>query len=172
MPEDKQDTKDKGGRPTLYTDDLVNIICDRLSDGMSLRTVCRSDDMPCKATVLDWIKNKEGFLDQYTRAKTESADALVDEMLDIADDATNDWMIDNIRGEEAPGYKLMGEHINRSRLRLDTRKWIAARMQPKKYGERIEQNITATTALTDLSLDELNQKLKEIELEEQRSRED
>mgnify|MGYP000518903851 CR=1 FL=1 len=80
------------GRPTKYTDKLADRICAQLADGDSLHTVCHADDMPCKATIFNWMRTNEAFLDQYTRAKQESADALTDEMLDIADDASNDWM--------------------------------------------------------------------------------
>ena len=70
-------------------------------------------------------------------AKEESADALVEDILDIADDGSNDWMaVHGKDGSEA--WKLNGEHVQRSRLRVDTRKWIASKLKPKKYGEKIE----------------------------------
>lgn len=76
------------------------------------------------------------FLKQYARAKEESADAMAEEMLDIADDGTNDWMA---RSEQrGGGYELNGEHIQRSRVRIDTRKWLASKLKPKKYGEKVE----------------------------------
>lgn len=96
--------------------------------------------MPDAATVFRWLRTKPEFCEQYTRAKEESADALVDEMLDIADEATNDWM--EVHDKDNPGYRLNGEAINRSRLRVDTRKWIAAKLKPKKYGERVQTELT------------------------------
>jgi hypothetical protein len=92
------------------------------------------------STVFNWLHSFPEFLEQYTRAKEESADALVDEMLDIADDAANDWM--EVHDKDNPGYRLNGEAINRSRLRVDTRKWIAAKLKPKKYGERVQTELT------------------------------
>lgn len=124
------------GRPSDFTPELADRICARLSDGESLRTVCTADDMPDKATVFRWLRTNQAFCDQYTRAKEESADALSDEMLDISDDARNDWMLRN-HGEDDPGWVANGEHIQRSRLRIETRKWLASKLKPKKYGEKL-----------------------------------
>jgi len=132
--------RNKGGRPSEYTQETADRICSQLAEGKSLRTVCKADDMPCMQTVFNWMRAYPQFLDQYTRAKEESADLLVEEMLDISDDATNDWM--EVHDKDNPGYRLNGEAINRSRLRVDTRKWIAAKLKPKKYGERLQTEVT------------------------------
>jgi len=168
---DDDQAKNNVGSPTIYTEQLADEICERLSEGQSLRRVCLSDLMPDKSTVFRWLRTKQEFCDQYTRAKRESADALVDEMLDIADDSHNDWM-EKFTEEEGKSDQLNPENIQRARLRIETRKWISARMQPKKYGERIEQTITALAALTDLSLEELNRRIQENELAIQRSTQD
>lgn len=81
-----------------------------------------------------WLRKHPEFVNQYTRAKEESADAMAEDVLDIADDASNDWMEAN-DGENL-AFKLNGEHIQRSRLRIETRKWLMAKMKPKKYGDR------------------------------------
>lgn len=119
------------GRPTDYNQDLADRICEQLADGKSLRTVCLSDDMPDKASVFRWLRTHKEFCDQYTRAKEESADAMTDEMLDIADDGANDWMEDN------GTVSYNGDHVQRARLRIDTRKWIASKLKPKKYGDKV-----------------------------------
>lgn len=160
------------GRPTDYTEELADLVCDKLADGESMRTVCKPDDMPDKSTVFRWIRKHEGFRDQYTRAKEESADSLVEEILDISDDATNDWMEINNEEGEIKGYKLNGENINRSRLRVDSRKWIASKLKPKKYGEKIEQKIIASVGLHELTEEELLQRIKENDLAIERSTSD
>ena len=81
-----------------------------------MRTVCANKAMPDRSTVFRWLAKYPEFRDQYARAKEESADALSEDILDIADDATED--------------------VQRSRLRVDARKWLAAKMKPKKYGDR------------------------------------
>ncbi len=123
-------------RPSGYTAELADAICARLADGESLRSVCRDESMPCKQTVFSWMRLHPEFLDQYARAKEESADTHADDLLEIADDARNDWMSRN-HGEDDPGWVANGEHIQRSRLRVDTRKWIASKLKPKKYGDKL-----------------------------------
>lgn len=130
------------GRPSGYTPELSDIICSRLANGESLRTICKDEDMPCKATVFNWMRTNKEFLDQYARAKEEAADALVEEMLDIADDGANDWMEKHDSDGACVGYHLNGEHVQRSKVRIDTRKWIAAKLKPKKYGDRVDHDVT------------------------------
>lgn len=130
----------KPGRPTTYTEELADRICAELACGNSMRTVCKAEDMPAMSTVFLWLRTHQSFSEQYAQAKAEAADALVEEMLDIADDATNDWMETHGPDGEETGYKLNGEHVQRSKLRVDTRKWIASKLKPKKYGERLDLN--------------------------------
>jgi len=129
--------KPQRGRPTDYSVELAAIICERLASGDSLRTVCKADDMPAPRTVFMWLGKFPEFVQQYEKAKQEAADALVEEMLDIADNGTNDWMEIHDKDGECVGYKVNGEHVQRSRLRVDARKWIASKLKPKKYGEAL-----------------------------------
>ena len=124
----------KTGRPTDYSAEVADAICERLSDGESLRSICRDDDMPSKATVFRWLRMHDEFSDQYARAREAQADTLFDDVLEIADDARNDWMERN--GEDDKGWQVNGEHVQRTRLRIDARKWMAGKLRPKKYGER------------------------------------
>jgi hypothetical protein len=111
-----------------YTPELADRMCELLAEGVSLRTVCKGEGMPSKATVFRWLRVYPEFLENYSRAKQESADALVEEILDIADDGTNDWMERQNAEGKVVGYQPNTEHIQRSRVRIDTRKWIASKM--------------------------------------------
>jgi hypothetical protein len=91
----KNTTLKKQGRPTEYNDEIISLLCQELATGKSLRTVCKMDGMPCMTSVFRWLAKYESFREQYARAKVESADALLEEILDIADDGTNDWVVDN-----------------------------------------------------------------------------
>ncbi len=124
------------GRPSKYTQSLATELCKKLARGESLRTACKDKKMPDAATVFAWMHKHPEFLKQYEEAKHEAADALAEEILDIADDATNDWM----EVETSKGTKMVlnTEHVQRSRLRIDTRKWIMAKMKPKRYGEKVD----------------------------------
>lgn len=123
-------------RPSTYTKAVALEICGRLVEGESLRSICRSEDMPPAGTVFRWLDAHESFREQYARAREMQADLFADELLDISDDGRNDWMERN-HGDEDPGWVINGEHIQRSRLRVDTRKWIASKILAKKYGDRV-----------------------------------
>lgn len=92
------------------------------------------DDMPSVRTVLYWLNTNETFLQQYTRAKEEQADYLAEEMMEIADDGSHD--LDRI---DDYGNRIENkEFVNRSKLRVETRKWIASKLKPKKYGDKMD----------------------------------
>lgn len=150
-------------RPTIFTQNLADNICQELALGKSLRTVCKPEGMPALSTIFNWFRTQPTFLEQYARAKQESADAMADEILDISDNATNDWMEDNYDKGKTPGYALNGENIQRSKLRVDTRKFLMAKMKPKVYGDKIDMTTngkdlpTPIIRLEDVSRDNGNQ---------------
>lgn len=125
------------GRPSDYSPEIADLICERIADGVSLREICRTEDMPSKAAVFRWLAAHAEFRDQYARAREAQADALADELLDIADDGDNDWMERKGEDGQSLGWRENGEAIQRSRLRVDTRKWIASKLKPKKYGDKL-----------------------------------
>jgi hypothetical protein len=124
------------GRPTLYCEALVDNLCQRIAQGRSLRSICKDDDMPTVVTIWRWLQINEEFCNRYAKAKECATEAMVDEMLDIADDASNDWMQVRLKSGEIKTI-LNNEHVLRSRLRVDTRKWIAERLKPKRFGTSV-----------------------------------
>ena len=120
----------KKGRPTIYSQELADEMCAQLAEGISLRTVCLAPHMPNKSTVFMWMRTNKDFLDQYARAKEESADALVEDIQDIADETP-----EVIRKGAA---KKSGALAQAQRLRVDVRKWAASKMKPKKYGDKVD----------------------------------
>lgn len=125
------------GRPTSYTDEVADEICSELVEGRSLKAICLDEGMPHRATVFRWLADERytSFRDRYARAREAQADAIFDEILDIADDGSNDWMARDQDGDEGDQV-LNHEHIQRSRLRIDARKWMAAKLRPKVYGDK------------------------------------
>lgn len=117
-------TNKKTGRPSDYLPEVAAEICSLLADGKSLRKVCERPGMPNKATVFRWLAQHDEFRDQYAKATETRADAIFEEMFDIADEVA----------EEAAA-------VGKARLRIDTRKWALARMNPKKYGDKVSQEI-------------------------------
>lgn len=132
----KRKTKKKIGRPSIYTQRLANTICRRMAEGESLREVCRDPKMPARSTVMLWAVENEKFSDQYAKARELLLEHWADEILDIADDGSNDWEErQNKKGELI--IALNHEHVSRSRLRFDARRWLMSKLAPKKYGDKI-----------------------------------
>jgi hypothetical protein len=129
---------------TTYTEEKALLICERLADGESLKSICEDESMPSKSTVFKWLSENATFSDMYARARETQADALFDDILSIADDARNDWMEKNF-GEETRWVEN-GEAIRRSQLRIDARKWMAGKLRPKKYGEKLDINLDGSVS--------------------------
>jgi hypothetical protein len=108
-------------------------VCKEIADGKSLRAICAADDMPSVETVRVWLIEDGEFSVQYARAREEQADYYADEIIDIADAAKD---------------------ANLARLQIDARKWKASKLQPKKYGDKIDLNHSgAIEHLTDEQLE-------------------
>ena len=134
-------------RPSKFTQKLADKICERIADGESLRAICEGGAEPNKSTVLRWLadENSAEFRDQYARAREVQADTLFDQILSIADDGSNDTY-ETLDGREVVNH----DHIQRSRLRVDARKWMAGKLAPKKYGDKLDLNHGAQDSLATL----------------------
>jgi hypothetical protein len=128
-----------------FSQPLFDSICEQIAEGKSLREICKADDMPNTVTVFRWLSRSAELSNQYARAREAQADAIFDEILEIADNANNDWME---RNGEDEGYSLNGENIQRARLRVDARKWMAGKLRPKVYGDKLDLNHTGAITVT------------------------
>lgn len=127
-----------GGRPSTYNQDVATAICARMSEGESLRSICRDPLMPALSTVFLWVSKHSEFSEQYRLAMASRADAMFEDMIEIADDSAEDYV------NTDQGEKFNSEHVQRSRLRLDTRKWMLSKMMPKKYGDKVAEDDNPT----------------------------
>lgn len=129
--------------PEGYGQDTVDLICERLADGESLRKICRDPDMPSTSTVCKWLARNSDFAEQYARARELQADALFDDCLDIAD----------------KGLLALDDAADR-RLQIETRKWMAGKLKGK-YSDKLTVNSETTVThkhdLGSLSTSELEQ---------------
>lgn len=119
------------GRHSDYSEETTTIICDRIASGEALIGICRDKDMPDKATVFRWLAKHEAFRDKYARARELQMEAMAVEILEIADDS---------EGDRTKEGAFVSEHVQRSRLRVDTRKWLMSKLAPKKYGDKLDLN--------------------------------
>lgn len=140
-----------GGRPSLYTPELGAAICDLIVDGLSVREIGARAEMPEARTIWRWAASNDEFRQHYAQAMEIRADRMAEEIISIADDGTNDWM-ERQSDDEKAMYVLNGEHVQRSRLRVDARKWVAAKMQPHKYGDRQQIEHSGSLTLEQLVL--------------------
>jgi hypothetical protein len=140
-----------GGKPTMYTKELAEEICIEIStSGHGLKRLCQlNTGWPTRKTIHMWrIKNEE-FGDMYTKARLNQIECLVDDCLDIADDTSRDTIINNAGNEVCNS-----EYVNRSRLRVDTRKWLASKLVPRIYGDKKELS-------GDINLNDTTQKISQ-----------
>jgi hypothetical protein len=133
-----------------FTQEIADKLCEELAtSSKSLRTICNQEGMPTVKTILNWLTLGEKaekkddpfslFLRQYARAREMQADFLAEEILEIADDGSNDLM--TITKGDASYEAENKEVTNRSKLRVDARKWIASKLKPKKYGDRLDMDL-------------------------------
>ncbi|HYE38215.1 hypothetical protein [Methylocaldum sp.] len=128
------------GRPTTYTQKAAEEICERLSKGEPLASICRDEHMPAVRTVSDWKKAHEAFAADFARAREDGFDALAAECLAIADCTAHDTVL--VGPEDAPREAANTEWISRSKLRVETRLKLLAKWDPKRYGERLTTEIS------------------------------
>ena len=112
-------------------DNIFEYVCQEIEKGRALRNVLKDENMPSTSTFYQWLDNDEVKAKQYARATEVRADIIFDDILAIADENTNDTSI-NENGIEV----VNNDVIQRSRLRIDARKWVLSKLNPKKFGDK------------------------------------
>lgn len=135
------------GRPTVYTAELGDLICERIMDGQGLREICRDEDMPGRTTVFRWLVANETFRDLYAKAREEQAEAMADDIVSIADEGETKVIVG---GDGTSMVVFDSTAVARNRLRVDARKWVAAKLKPRKYGDKVEHEHSGKVTLESL----------------------
>ena len=120
-----------------YPESVRLEICERIAKGESMVSICASEGMPVQSVVYNWLTVDSEFAERYARAREQQAEHYLDEIIAISDDVTLDKIVDG-EGNE----RTNNEAIQRSRLKVDTRKWAMSKLAPKKYGDKITQEHT------------------------------
>lgn len=132
----------------IYSREIADTICARLADGESLNAICKDEGMPSESAVREWaLTDRDGFAAKYATAREAGYLKMADELLEIADNGRNDWM-DKQFGDRTERV-VDNEALGRSRLRVDTRKWLLSKMLPKVYGDKITNEISGSLAVTE-----------------------
>lgn len=126
------------GRPSVYTKKIAEEICHRIASGETLKQICRDEHMPDARTVRGWVlDDRDGFSPRYARAREMQFEAWADEINEISDDGSNDWM-ERENKDGSSVTVLNGEHVQRSKLRVDSRKWLLSKLKPERYGDSMK----------------------------------
>ena len=126
--EEEPKKKNPVGRPSTFTIEMGDLICERMETGESLRSICRDDDFPHLGQVIRWLASNAntGFRLQYAHSRQAGLEVMADDVLNIAD---QDPVL-------TPDGKIDNAGVQHQRLRVDTRKWILSKQLPKVYGDR------------------------------------
>ena len=163
----KQSNKDstvgnKGGRPTLYSLEIALEICDRIADGESLVKICSDAKMPKKTAVYEWLLRHKEFAEIYARAREDQADTLADEIHAIADELPQ-----QVVDEKGNATRYDSAYVQWQKNRVDARKWVAAKLKPKKYSDRIAHVGDNESDAININVNIFDEMIKNLELKRQ-----
>lgn len=148
------------GRPTAYNTEIASKILVRISNGESLRMIVRDVGMPAQSTVYEWLLRFPDFAEHYARAREEQADTLADEIQAIADEPPERILTEN-------GDRIDTGYLQWQKNRIDARKWVASKLKPKKYGDRVAmEGVEGGAPITtqDVSTSRLAEIIKNLEM--------
>jgi hypothetical protein len=120
---------------TTFDQKLFDRICERMAEGESLRAICKTKDYPAKRTVLRWVASDEELQKQYAKAQMDRIDHYAEQIVDIADECRVGKKVTTKANGDVETVEV--DMVERARVQIDARKWICARMNPKKYGDRV-----------------------------------
>jgi hypothetical protein len=126
---------------SIRTQERADAIVEGLTNGIPLRELCRTEGIS-KSEVYRWQDDDADFKGRIVRAREAGFEHIFEECLEIADDATNDWMEKRSQDGETMGAALNGEHVQRSKLRIETRLKLLSKWDPKRYGDKVQTELT------------------------------
>lgn len=147
---------------TTYTKEVGDKICERLAEGDSLRKICAESGMPSRWSVFRWLDDEanEAFRNQYARAREWQAESLMDEILEISDDASRD-VVTKGEGEEAYDRERFTASA-RDKIKIDARFKLMGQLNPKKYGAKMSLAVTETNPVNKLTDEELLDEIRKL----------
>lgn len=140
------------GRPTTYTKELADKICEKLALGLSMRTICKEEDMPAMSSVFKWLRENKDFSEQYVLAKQEGTDAMSEDLMELGDEA--------IELAQTVDPKQSSAVVQAVKLKSDNLKWTMSKLKPKKYGDKLDMTTNGkdlpTPILNNVSINNSN----------------
>jgi hypothetical protein len=135
-----------------FNEGIAQKICEEIMNKRSLTAICKDPAMPSVRTVTRWLADPRlaKFREMYYQARRVQAEMLIDEIFEIADDTKDDWKPTRNKHGKINGYKPDNDAIQRSRVKIDVRKWFASKMVPRMYGEHLDVSHDVTGDLAEL----------------------
>ena len=138
-----------------YDEETGIAICTRIIEGETIKEICEDPDLPSQRTIYRWLAAIPTFWQLYARAREALMDRWADEIIEIADDSSEDY-VDHIGADGVVERRFDPEAVQRSKLRIETRKWLMSKLASRRYGDKIDVNMQATTTpAANLTDDEL-----------------
>jgi hypothetical protein len=125
-----------------FSEELISTIFNRVSSGESINKICSTPDMPCRNSFFEWVDKSEDVQRRYQLAIIARTDFYAEEIIAISDDGSKDTYLDGDGNERTDN-----EVVARAKLRIDARKWFVSKMNPKKYGDKLELSGDPTSPL-------------------------
>lgn len=122
----------------VYSDELLAEILDRVSSGESLSGICNSETMPTRKSFFDWVAKDDSIRKKYEFAMQMRADVYAEDILAISDELVVEG---KFQGEDFR-IDVSSSAVARNRLRVDARRWLASKMNSKKYGDKVTNEVT------------------------------
>ena len=148
------------GRPPIYDPDVIlPRVYELMREGMSIASILKLPEMPSSQVFFKWKAGDPQIASDYARAREDRADLWAEEILTIADDSSGDW----VEFETPDGRvkrRLDSEHVRRSRLKVDARKWLVSKHHPRTYGDRVAVDLDAKVDLETLTDEQLMARTK------------
>lgn len=135
-----------------YTDEMAKEICYKIATtSMTLKDlIAENPHWPCRSTILDWRRELEEFRIMYYKARQDQIESFIDELIQIADEKTHDFFV-NEKGQ----VEFDGSHVKRAELQIKTRQWLASKLYPRIYGDKLYPDPTKAEAKPEDALKEL-----------------
>jgi hypothetical protein len=141
-------------RPTEYSPEVVDAICDQMVNGKGLLKICADDNMPGRTTIYRWLATNPEFRKRFAEAREALMDFYAEQILNIAFDESGDVILD--QGKDGKTSAVANHaKVQRDRLKVDSLKWTASRLFPKRYGDKMEllgQNVQEGESLNKIEL--------------------
>jgi hypothetical protein len=125
-----------------------------MADGETLSQICRDERMPWRRIVSEWVRDIPAFEIEYLKARDQMLERWAEDVVEISEDGTNDWVMREVAAGRAPASAyLNAEHVQRSKLRVDSRRWLLSKLRPETYGESQRIDLKGRITLSEKEID-------------------